>query len=499
VQGTKDSGAQPVAARPHADSADVFETIFATSPLAIISFTMEREVLAINPTAERLLGWKASEVVGKKLPVPASVESSWQEMRHTLENGRSVKNVVTKRFNKAGEEITILISAAPVIGPSGEVHSFTTVLSETAPMVRLERALEESEQRRSLALQAANIGSWCYDLRTRNVEWDARCKELFGAPERTPDLGLEEFVRFIHSEDREDTRDAIFHAMETKTAYDMRHRVLWPDGTVHWLRCKGDFDDRENPTCLIGISVDVTWLKRNEELLRSVERLKASAEIGSTLAHEVNNPMEILCNALYLLESELGADHHAIAIANDAYTRIAEITKQMLAVQARPSRPELLDVAVLAKQMIEECDERLRERDVTIRTRLEPAEIQASPLDVKHLLRNLLENAIEHARTGRIIEVRTCPARERRLGRRAGVRVVVADNGAGIPGDLRKRLFQPFTSTKERRGAGLGLWTAQAIARKYEGFVRIRSSVRPGRSGTFVSVFLRTLPLGSAN
>jgi len=322
---------------------------------------------------------------------------------------------------------------------------------------------------------------------------------LFGAPERTPDLGLEEFVRFIHSEDREDTRDAIFHAMETKTAYDMRHRVLWPDGTVHWLRCKGDFDDRENPTCLIGISLDVTWLKRNEELLRSVERLKASAEIGSTLAHEVNNPMEILCNALYLLESELGADHHAIAIANDAYTRIAEITKQMLAVQARPSRPELLDVAVLAKQMIEECDERLRERDVTIRTRLEPAEIQASPLDVKHLLRNLLENAIEHGRTGRIIEVRTCPARERRLGRRAGVRVVVADNGAGIPGDLRKRLFQPFTSTKERRGAGLGLWTAQAIARKYEGFVRIRSSVRPGRSGTCVSVFLRTLPLGSAN
>lgn len=494
MQGTRDSGAQPVAARWHGDSADVFETIFASSPLAIISFSMDREVLAINPMAERLLGWKASEIIGKKLLVPPSVESSWQEMRHNLESGRSVKNVVTRRFNKTGEEITVLISAAPVMGPSGQVHSFTAVMSETAPMVRLERALEESEQRRSLALQAANIGSWCYDLRTRNVEWDVRCKELFGVPVRTPDLGLEEFLRFIHAEDREATREAIYNALETKTAYDMRHRVVWPDGVVHWLRCKGDFDDREHPSCLIGISLDITWLMRNEELLRSVERLKASAELGSTLAHEVNNPMEILCNALYLLETELGADHHALAIANDAYTRIAEITRQLLAVQARPSRPERLDVALLAKEIIEECDERLRERDVTIRMRLETAEIQASPLDVKHLLRNLLENAIEHARTGGVIEVRTYPARERRVGRRAGVRVVVADNGAGIPADLLRRLFQPFTSTKERRGAGLGLWVAQAIARKYEGFVRIRSSVRPARSGTCVSVFVRTLP-----
>src|SRR3569832_864275 len=220
-------------------------------------------------------------------------------MRRVLQSGRSVKNVVTTRSNKAGDEIAVLMSAAPVMGADGRVQSFTAVLSETAPMVRLERALGESEQRRWLALQAANIGSWCYDLRTRNIERDAQSKELFSVPTATPELGLEEFLRCIHAEDRQATSDAIYHAIETRTAYDMRHRVLWPDGNVHWLRCKGDFDERDNPTCLIGISVDVTWLKRNEELLRSIERLKASAELGSTLAHEVNNPMEILCNALY--------------------------------------------------------------------------------------------------------------------------------------------------------------------------------------------------------
>jgi len=350
-------------------------------------------------------------------------------------------------------------------------------------------------QRHSLALQAANSGSWSYDLRTGAVEWDTRCKELFGVEAHAPEIALEEFLCCIHVDDRQATRDAIQHALETKKPYDMRHRVIWPDGDVHWLRCKGDFDDRRNPTCLIGISLDITWLKRNEELLRSVERLKANAELGSTLAHEVNNPMEILCNALYLLQTELGAEHPALIIANDAYIRIAEITRQLLVVHARPSRPERLDVAALAEEVIEESNERASAENVSIRAQLARADMFASALDVKHLIRNLLENAIEHA-PARVIQVRTYPARDRRIGNRRGVRVVVADNGPGIPDDLRKRLFQPFTSTKDRRGAGLGLWVAQAIARKYDGDVRIRSSVRPGRAGTCVSVFLRTLPLG---
>ncbi len=210
MHGTKHLvGAASAAARPQVEPVDVFETIFATSPLAVISFKMDLEVLAINPAAERLLGWRASEVLAKKLPVPASAESSWREMRRALEGGRSVKNVVTRRFNRAGDEIAVLMSAAPVMGTDGRVQSFTAVLSETAPMVRLGRALGESEQRRSLALQAANIGSWCYDLRTRNIEWDARCKELFGVPTTTPDLGLGEFLRFIHPEDRQATSDAI--------------------------------------------------------------------------------------------------------------------------------------------------------------------------------------------------------------------------------------------------------------------------------------------------
>jgi PAS domain S-box-containing protein len=474
-------------------AADVFEHIFESSPLAIMSFTLDREVLAINSMAERLLGWKAAEVIGKRFNLPPSAEPDWQRMRATLERGEAVHNLVTKRYNKKGEELAVLISATPVLGTNGKVKSFTAVISDTAPMVRLEKALGESEQRRSLALQAADIGSWCFDLRTRNVEWDQRCKRLFGVPPRTPDLGLEEFLRFIHQEDREATRNAIWHAIDTKIPYDMRHRVIWPDGRVHWLRCKGDVDDQNDPTCLIGITLDVTWLKRNEDLVRSVERLKANAELGSTLAHELNNPMEILCNALYLLGMELGPDHQSLSIANDAYDRVSGITRQLLAMHARPAHPEHIEVSEVAERAIEEANPSAQARSVTLRSNLQKVEMFATPIDLKHLIRNLLENALEHTPGNGIIEVRTYPSNDHIYGTRCGARVVVADNGPGIPDELCARLFQPFISTKEKKGAGLGLWVAQAIARKYGGFVRIKTSTRLGRSGTCVSVFLRSL------
>jgi len=73
--------------------------------------------------------------------------------------------------------------------------------------------------------------------------------------------------------------------------------------------------------------------------------------------------------------------------------------------------------------------------------------------------------------------------------RRGGLRVVLADNGKGIPADVREKIFDPFFTTKGESGTGLGLWISAGIVAKYEGTMRLRSSTRGGLSGTCFSVF----------
>ena len=80
------------------------------------------------------------------------------------------------------------------------------------------------------------------------------------------------------------------------------------------------------------------------------------------------------------------------------------------------------------------------------------------------------------------------PGRDWRLGRR-GLRVTVADNGPGIPAEIRDKIFDPFFTTKGESGTGLGLWITSGIVENNDGMLRLRTVTRDGRSGTCFSVF----------
>jgi PAS domain S-box-containing protein len=229
-----------------------------------------------------------------------------------------------------------------------------------------------------------------------------------------------------------------------------------------------------------------------EEALRRSEKLAAAGRIAGTLAHEINNPLSVVTNLLYILQtSGLDETHQRyIDLAAAELGRLSRIARNTLSFYREAANPvpvrleEVLD-SVLELYSRQVMDKSLR---VTRRYRSD-GEILNFPGELRQVFSNLLLNAIDALPVNGelFLSVRTCgnPRTHRR-----GIRVVVADRGPGIDPQYRSKLFEPLFTTKGDKGTGLGLWVSRGIVQKQGGTIRARSSNRQGRSGTVFSVFL---------
>jgi two-component system CheB/CheR fusion protein len=112
------------------------------------------------------------------------------------------------------------------------------------------------------------------------------------------------------------------------------------------------------------------------------------------------------------------------------------------------------------------------------------------PGELRQVFSNLLINALDATPAGGRITIQASHGRQWKRRGRPGIRVTICDDGTGIkPADM-PRIFEPFFTTKEQQGTGLGLWVSYGIVQKHQGDIRVRSSVRPGRTGACFSVFL---------
>jgi len=231
--------------------------------------------------------------------------------------------------------------------------------------------------------------------------------------------------------------------------------------------------------------------RRLEQVLFDSEKLAATGRLAASIAHEINNPLEAVQNALYLLQKELGADannRRYLEIASRETQRMSRILRQMLGFYRQQEAMGETDLNALAEEAAGLVSKRLRERGVQIATQLDPGlpRIRASADQLKQVLLNLLLNAADSMPKGGTITVATQAGAgtETEVFGRDAVQIQVRDTGEGIPDELIARIFEPFFSTKRGKGTGLGLWVSQGIVQSHGGTMRVRSRV--GRGTTFM-------------
>jgi signal transduction histidine kinase len=251
----------------------------------------------------------------------------------------------------------------------------------------------------------------------------------------------------------------------------------------------------------VSVMQDVSRLRelerrRIEQILFDSEKLAATGRLAASIAHEINNPLEAIKNALYLLTNKTAPDDpnaKFLQIATRETDRVSRILRQMLGFY-RPPKMEPTDI----NRLVEDCEslieKHLRQNHIKVETNLDPALpwVIASSDQIKQVLLNLMLNAQQAMPQGGTLYVstRVSHGADPEFLMSDSVHVQIRDTGNGIAEEHLPHIFEPFFSTKDEKGTGLGLWVSQGIVQAHGGSIKLRS--RPGRGTTF-SV---ALPIG---
>jgi PAS domain S-box-containing protein len=533
-------------------SEERFRLLCDHSPIAI-GIGQRELVRYVNAAWLRLFGYgDAKEIVGTEVLqhiAPECHDDIKIKMRGR-ENGQAIPTSYdTIGLRKDGSRFIYQVDAARIPLHGGEA---TVVFGrDLTAERRVEEELRTSERQLRDAQKVAKIGSWEWNFLNDRVTWSRELYRIFGLDPEEYSPSLEGYLTTVYPEDRDRVTGLISEAREKAGSLDYECRILWPDGSVHILHVRGQVlsDPKNRGVRMVGVAADITERKEieqalqaaradletrvrertaelaraNEALRQEIEERKRAQEqlirseklasmgmVVSGVAHEINNPLNVICGNLGLLtEPErlraltgrargksssrgLSAEGRKIRTMLRDAGRAAERARLIVETFRHFARDVRQAEWTDLNECIEEALAILRRqvpRAVKTVKRLEPlSPVKCFRAQIVQVFVNLIRNAYEAIEKKGTVTLKT--------GESRGMVVAsVADTGRGLPKEIQDRLFEPFLTTKPPgKGLGVGLSISAAIVENHGGRIHVKS--REGK-GTEFQVEL-PIPLGES-
>ena len=461
-------------------------------------FALDRHwrITYINAAGERFLNRTPGDLIGKVLweEFPGTVGSEYERVYRRVVAGRVGESFTAHypNFDRWYE-----VTAYPA--PAGLSVYFRDVTAQK----HIEERLRASEERRRLALDAAELGMWHVELATRVLQTDTRFRAIFGTTDEWTDY-LQVFA-VIHPDDLPAVQAAVAAAtrLEDPTPYAIEYRIVHPNGSLRWVFAKGRTSiegtgPSRRATSFNGTVADITEQKKGEEererlVARLQEQDQRKDEFLATLAHELRNPLAPIRNGLQIMrlakgdakateqvrsmmERQLGQMVHLI----DDLLDLSRISRG--AIDLRKVRIELAKAIQLAIEATRPSIEQAG-HELVIEVPPGPIFVDADLTRLAQVFSNLLNNAAKYTQRGGRIRLSV-----QHLGTEAVVSV--QDNGIGIPPHMLQHVFEMFTQVdrhleRSQGGLGVGLSIVQRLVQMHGGSVEARSDGN-GRGSEFV-------------
>lgn len=368
---------------------------------------------------------------------------------------------------------------------------------------KMATALADRSARLGIALKAGKMGSWEFDVAADRMTFDDNGAAILGRSVDECSGSLEKMFAILHPEDAAFVARVFLEMLRSdRNDYTLEHRILMPDGTERWVLVLGDIarDIDGKAVHAHGIISDASDRRAIEARARQLERVETIGTMAGGVAHDFNNLLTGIISFTELARDgldELGDDPAAEAARADlnealkVAARARTLTAQLLAFsRGASSEPRRTDVSKLLAEM-EPLLKRLLGKRIALTMKVEPntPKVWIDPSQLTQVVLNLVVNARDAiVDRGEVsLRLRTLLASESRPdGAAAGVWVLleVSDSGVGMPEEVRKRVFEPyFTTKKQAHGTGLGLSVVHGVVRAAGGQAVVEST--PGAGTTF--------------
>jgi PAS domain S-box-containing protein len=436
---------------------------------------------------------------------------------------------------RGGEGRWVDLTYVPRAAADGRTQGFYVLIADISERRHAEDAARASEERLRLARAAAGIGLWDWDVEKGELLWSDETFRIHGLEPGSVKPSYEAWFATMPPEDRERIAQELAERSYLGRDPDYEFRTVWPDGSVHWAISKGRVfrDENDRIVRLSGVIYDVTQMREAAEALRTMndtlaervaertrqlereaeqrrvaeaallqaQKLEAVGKLTGGVAHDFNNLLTTVIGNLELIGRAVVDDERVrrlVTAAERAATRGARLTESLLAfARVRPMRRETIDVNLMVRDFSALVRRAVGEAvQVELDLDLAVDAVHTDAAQLEAALLNLALNARDAMPDGGTLVLRTRNAtldaedladnQDARPG--SFVEILVRDTGTGIPEEVRRRVFEPFFTSKEvGKGSGLGLSQVFGFARKSGGDVRLDSV--PGE-GTTVRLFL---------
>ncbi|MBL4677286.1 MAG: PAS domain-containing protein [Mucilaginibacter sp.] len=375
----------------------------------------------------------------------------------------------------------------PVRHFDGTINAIMVIAFEVTDKVLARRAIEDIEERNRLAIEAAEIGTFDFDLVHTTTVTSDRFNQIFGFDGPVPHRLL---IDAFHPEDKQIREHAHEEALRSGYLY-YEARIIWPDDSMHWIRAQGKVyrDKNEKPVRMLGTILDITEFKRLQQ---------QKDDFISVASHELKTPMTSVKASIQILDKLIrtGTNPDKISTfidkANSSLNKMQHLIESLLNVsRISAGQLELSKSRFNVTEMINESCDYVRvagDYQVIIKGDKD-LEIVADKQKIEQILVNLVNNAVKYAPNSKEIIIEFTK-------RKTTIKISVQDFGEGIPYDKIPHLFERYyrvdSTGVQYSGLGLGLYISAEIVERHGGKIGVNSDAGRGSSFWF------TLPLGDS-
>jgi len=277
----------------------------------------------------------------------------------------------------------------------------------------------------------------------------------------------------------------------------LNHEVIYEFPFIGWrsFMLSGRYMVQEPdvaPLILLSFT-DMTKRKKIEAALIQAEKLAIASRLAASIAHEINNPLEAITNLFYLAST--GEDSVAAKVfttqALEEVGRVSHITQQTLKFYRQSTAPSSVELSEILDSLLVLYHGKLLANKIEVHRQYRDCPpILCLAGDLRQIFANLIANAVDAMMTGGALTIRVRASSDWRDKSRLGIRTTIADSGAGMDAETLHRIYEPFFTTKDERGTGLGMWVTAQLVDRLQGDLRVRSRREPGKRGTSFSLFL---------